>query len=54
MTDFGKFGKIIENPTTYLSRALPDLLKSRMESELDAAVLNGVKLMKNDVVKVAI
>lgn len=27
-TGFGKFGKVLENPTTYLSRALPELLKA--------------------------
>jgi hypothetical protein len=25
-TGFGKFGKILENPTTFLSKALKDLL----------------------------
>jgi pyrrolidone-carboxylate peptidase len=26
VTGFGKFGKVLENPTTFLSKALPDLI----------------------------
>ena len=45
MTGFGKFGKILENPTTKLSKALPELLKEKP--------IENVSLAKNYVVTVA-
>jgi hypothetical protein len=33
-TGFGKFGKVLENPTTHLSRALSDLLKANPIDDL--------------------
>ena len=45
-TGFGKFGKVIENPTTHLSRALTKLL---VESPID-----GVTLFKNYIITVSI
>ena len=36
VTGFGKFGNILENPTTYLVKALPDILKQcAVEIHLD-------------------
>ncbi len=45
-TGFGKFGKVLENPTTYLSRALEGLLQ---ENPIDR-----VKLYKRYVITVSI
>lgn len=45
-TGFGKFGKVLENPTTFLSRALKDLLK--------ANPIDGIELYQNYVVTVSI
>ena len=45
-TGFGKFGKILENPTTHLSRALSKLL--------EASPIDGVTLFQNYVITVSI
>ncbi len=45
-TGFGKFGKVLENPTTHLSRALSKLL--------EAHPIDGVTLYQNYVVTVSI
>ena len=45
-TGFGKFGKIIENPTTHLSNAINKLLEEKP--------IDNLTLFNNQVVKVAI
>ena len=45
-TGFGKFGKILENPTTFLSKALKDLL--------DKEPIDDVVLYQNHVITVSI
>jgi hypothetical protein len=45
-TGFGKFGKVLENPTTHLSKALTKLL--------EAHPIEGVTLYQNYVVTVSI
>lgn len=46
VTGFGKFGKIIDNPTTVLVKALPELLK--------ANPIEGLTLLHTEVVIVSI
>ena len=45
-TGFGKFGKVLENPTTYLSKAIDQLLQDNP--------IEGVILYKKYVVTVSI
>jgi hypothetical protein len=45
-TGFGKFGKIKENPTTHLSRALRELLTKNP--------IEGIELIQNYIVTVSI
>jgi len=46
VTGFGKFANILENPTTYLVRALPELLKNNPQA--------NVHLAHHEIVKVAV
>ncbi len=45
-TGFGKFGKVLENPTTHLSKAITKLL--------EANPIEGVTLFQNYVITVSI
>ena len=47
VTGFGKFGNILENPTTHLVKALPDLLKAAAEKT------NKLELKSTEIVVVA-